>query len=99
MFIMSQDKEDFINLDNVKMVTVDENIVGIDVNFAEADFYEIGAYESKERALEVLQEIVKQKAMFELFRTAPTGGREQTEMLERFAQKKIILDTYEMPEE
>lgn len=47
----------------------------------------------------VLQEIVKQKAMFALFRTAPTGGKEQTEMLEKFAQKKIILDTYEMPKE
>ena len=37
--------------------------------------------------------------MFALFRTAPTGGKEQTEMLEKFAQKKIILDTYEMPKE
>jgi len=58
MIIVSQDKEDIINLDNIKMIIVDENIVGIDVNFAKADFYEIGSYESEERAKEVLQEII-----------------------------------------
>lgn len=59
MIIVSQDKEDIINLDNVKMITVDENIIGIDASFAKADFYEIGAYDNKERAKEILQEIIK----------------------------------------
>lgn len=105
MLIISQDKKQVVNLDNITRIFIDEleddknkkYCIGADTNSAESMVWELGEYKTEERAKEVLQEIMKQKAMFALFRTAPTGGKEQTEMLEKFAQKKIIFDTYEMP--
>lgn len=106
MIIVSQDKKQLVNLRNITRIFIEDFSedgdgfgIGADTNSAESQCWDLGYYATEERAKEVLQKIIKQKAMFELFRTAPTGGREQTEMLERFAQKKIILDTYETPEE
>lgn len=59
----------------------------------------LGIYKTEKRAKEVLEEIVNRKAMFDLFKTAPAGGKEQTEMLDMFEERKIILNTYEMPKE
>ena len=72
---------------------------GIYVYFSSNQAIMIGQYETEERAKEVLQEMLKQKAMFELYKLAPTGGKVHAEMLDRFAQKNIIFDTYEMPKE
>ena len=102
MIIVSQDKTEIINFNNIlKIEVIDNEIIVFYKNTETAGIKgteSIGTYETEERAKEVLQEIIKQKAMFELYRLAPTRGREQTEMLENFAQKRIILDTYEMPE-
>lgn len=99
MIIVSQDKVANINYNNIEAIYMLKKDDKIEINVRGNYDYTIGKYKTEERAKEVLQEIVKQKAMFALFRTAPTGGKEQTEMLEKFAQKKIILDTYEMPKE
>lgn len=99
MIIVSQDKVANINYNNIEATYLLKKDDEVEINVRGNYDYTIGKYETEERAKEVLQEIVKQKAMFALFRTAPTGGKEQTEMLEKFAQKKIILDTYEMPKE
>ncbi|MCI9015940.1 MAG: hypothetical protein HFJ53_02070 [Clostridia bacterium] len=100
MLIVSQDKETIINFENTtRMSIIPPEEEGYKYSIAINSCLDLGYYKTKERTKEVLQEIIKQKAMFELFRTAPTGGKEQTEMLEKFAQKKIIFDTYEMPKE
>lgn len=105
MRIVNQDKTMILNFENIEVIGIGNPLENNDGKFkilvetTSDNQYPIAEYETEERAKEVLQEIVKQKAMFALFRTAPTGGKEQTEMLEKFAQKKIILDTYEMPKE
>ena len=99
MIIVSQDKVANINYNNIEATYLLKKDDEVEINVRGNYDYTIGKYKTEERAKEVLQEIVKQKAMFALFRTAPTGGKEQTEMLEKFAQKKIILDTYETPKE
>lgn len=58
MIIVSQDREDIINFDNVKMINREENKISVDSNFGRGDFYCIAKYETEERAKEVLQEIV-----------------------------------------
>lgn len=58
MIIVSQDREDIINFDNVKMINREENRISVDANFSKGDFYCIAEYATEERAKEVLQEIV-----------------------------------------
>lgn len=58
MIIVSQDREDIINFDNVKMINREENRISVDANFGRGDFYCIAEYETEKRAKEVLQEIV-----------------------------------------
>lgn len=99
MLIISQDKKSIYNFNNMKSLDLVGNQIFVTDNTLADEGVRIGKYETKERAKEVLKEITKRKAMFELFRIAPTGGKEQTEMLEKFTQEKIIFDTYEMPEE
>lgn len=57
MIIVSQDREDIINFDNVKMINREENIISVDANFSKGDFYCIAEYATEERAKEVLNEI------------------------------------------
>jgi len=87
MIIISQDKEDLINFDNVKMISVDENVIGVDVNLDEGDFYELGTYKSNKRAREVLKDIIKS---YRAYRTAEVDG--YTNVLEETA-------VFQMPEE
>lgn len=98
MIIVSQDKERTVENLNLGIRNDEENNRNYIIYNTEIG-EDLGEYGTKERAKEVLQEIIKTKAKFELYRLAPTGGREQTEMLVEFARKRIILDTYEMPEE
>lgn len=57
MIIVSQDREDIINFDNVKMINREENRISVDANFSKGDFYCIAEYATEERAKEVLKEI------------------------------------------
>jgi hypothetical protein len=78
MWIVSQDKDNIINTDNVTSIWMLSPLVNNNEEFEiRADDEYIATYALEERAKEVLQEIIKQKAYFELLRLAPTGGREQ----------------------
>ena len=106
MIIVSQDKKIISNFENIIGIQINEHIANSDgekeyeiVVITEKRECVVGVYETEERAKEVLQEMLKQKAMFELYKLAPTGGKVHAEMLDRFAQKNIIFDTYEMPKE
>lgn len=56
----------------------------------------LGKYDTEERAKEILQEIVKQKAIFEFFKNVPE--RTQILLANDFKEDNEIFDTYEMPE-
>lgn len=99
MWIVSQDKETIINSENIKEITVDDGDVCITDNIYKDIGEVIGSYYAEERAKEVLQEIIKREAEFELFRKVPAGRIGHTNMLNKFTERKIILGTYEMPEE
>ena len=60
MIIVSQDKDNVINYDNVKSLWIDDNVLDkTNTTFyinADDDF--LGEYETEERAKEILQEII-----------------------------------------
>ena len=87
MIIVSQDREDIINFDNVKMINREENRISVDANFGRGDFYCIAEYDTEERAKEVLAEIVKS---YRDYRTAECDG--YTNVLQETA-------VFDMPEE
>ena len=102
MIIVSQDKNKIVNFDNIAHIFISkdsEKHYLIEYGKMNGSSELLGIYATEERAKEVLKEILNAKATFALFRIAPAGGREQTEYLIRFTDKKIILDTYEMPKE
>lgn len=87
MIIVSQDKNNVINYDNVKSLWIDDNVLDkTNTTFyinADDDF--LGEYETEERAKEVLQEIIK----------ADLGCNVQNALAEYAYVKNIV---FEMPE-
>lgn len=62
MIIVSQDREDIINFDNVKMINREENRISVDANFGRGDFYCIAEYDTEERAVQkILDKITDRK--------------------------------------
>lgn len=66
MIIVSQNKEQIINLDNVTRIFIEDFSedgdgfgIGADTNSAENQCWDLGYYKTEERAKEVLQEIIK----------------------------------------
>lgn len=86
MIIVSQDKEEIINLDNIQRLYIDSDYIST-VIYAECieDDIFIGTYITKERAKEVLQEIV------ENYRKNIIHGSSSC-----FSSTKVV---YEMPED
>lgn len=66
MIIVSQDKDNVINYDNVKSLWIDDNVLDkTNTTFyinADDDF--LGEYETEERAKEVLKEIVEKYSSY-----------------------------------
>lgn len=69
MFIMNQDKNVIVNLDDVFMIrTAITNPTQFDIDvWADSDFETIGTYETEERTLEVLEKIAKSIGATEVF--------------------------------
>ena len=93
MIIVSQDKDKIINHDNVPFLWINKNILNETIKtfyiYADHDF--LGEYKTKERAKEVLQEIVK----------ATIETRKSQELNNLFGGAGIIPSNtyYEMPED
>ena len=101
MIIVSQDKEEIINFDNMTRVYItfdeDDDYVCIRTETVDSLYEDLGYYKTEARAKEVLQEIVKQKAIFEFFKNVPETT--QIVLAEDFKEANEIFDTYEMPTE
>lgn len=66
MIIVSQNKKEIVNIDNVTRIFIEDFSedgdgfgIGADTNSAESQYWDLGYYETEERAKEVLQEIIK----------------------------------------
>ena len=100
MVILSQDKTQMINFDNVKniwMTVMNKSNRDEDAKFyIVADDTLLGGYGTEERAKEVLLEIATHNATFNLFKCS--DAEKQKRALEEFLEKGIRFDIYEMPE-
>ena len=59
MIIVSQDKTDLINFDNISWLYIEPNDFTINIALKYGDSISIAKYKTQERAKEVLQEIVQ----------------------------------------
>lgn len=89
MIIVSQDKDNIINFDNLTQVyiTQDEEEKAYFIRFETVDslYEDLGEYKTKERAKEVLQEIITRHGNWENMKVGQPSG--------------ICLPVYEMPED
>lgn len=109
MIIVSQDKKQIINFNNIRIVEINnpntwqQGFYSIDT-YPECEDQQkwhirLGKYATEERAKEVLQELINLNTKFKLYKTMPAGGNEQAIMLDNFSNNNIKFDTYEMPKE
>jgi len=103
MIIVSQDKKEIINFNNVERIdiTVATDPVSFNVNFETNGTRDLmGQYETKERAKEVLQEIIEVFTDEEMFHISKSSLNN----LDELAEPKYILrpiskpKVYYMPE-
>ena len=99
MIIVGQDKEKIVNFDNLTQVyiTQDEEETAYFIRFETVDslYDDLGKYETEERAKEVLQEIYKNYADFELIRCIEDNFQQHLIV----GNKNKYFDIYEMPED
>lgn len=101
MIIVNQNKDEFLNFDNIMDVNISDCqeegylisagfIVGRDDNYRE-----LGYYETKERANEILKEIRTAYSNFSYFKNATKEGKDY--MINLLKHKYEQFDIYEMP--
>lgn len=101
MIIVNQNKDEFLNFDNIMDVNTSDCqedgylisagfIVGRDDNYRE-----LGYYETKERANEILKEIRTAYSNFSYFKNATKEGKDY--MINLLKHKYEQFDIYEMP--
>lgn len=101
MIIVNQNKDEFLNFDNIMDVNISDCqeegylisagfIVGRDDNYRE-----LGYYETKERANEILKEIRTAYSNFSYFKNATKEGKNY--MINLLKHKYEQFDIYEMP--
>ena len=105
MVIISQDKEEMVNLKiilSIKLYHDDEDNESLyeiytTVNAPGDNYILLGVYKTEERAKEVLNEIAERKSMFEYFKCVNSVAQEL--IAESMKDNDIMFDTYEMPKE
>lgn len=95
MIIVSQNKRNIYNFDNVKSIDIVNNEIYISDDILSDMGTCIANYETEERAKEVLQEIYKVKSDFELIKN--TRDNIQRDLI--VGNKQDFFDVYEMPKE
>ena len=84
MIIVSQDKEEIINFDNITKIAQKDGKIGISNKVFDSNYEEIGKYKTKERAEEVLQEIISKYSEY---------------AIDEHKAVSVFPKVYEMPEE
>lgn len=98
MIIVSQDKKRIVNFKNITDINIEfiHSDYELRVSFiGECESFNIGNYEEEERAKEVLQEIYKNYADFELIRCIDDDFQQHLIV----GNKNKYFDIYEMPED
>lgn len=101
MIIVNQNKDEFLNFDNIMDVNISDCqeegylisagfIVGRDDNYRE-----LGYYETKERANEILKEIRTAYSNFSYFKNATKKGKDY--MINLLKHRYEQFNIYEMP--
>lgn len=104
MIIVNQNKNEFVNFDNIMNVCVtdcDEDGFGIFAGFIvgrDDNYRGLGYYKTEERAKEVLKEITKRCMLSERFKALSISDA-QREMIHEMYDKDEKLFIYEMPKE
>ncbi len=103
MIIVSQDKE-IMNFDNVTRIFIEDFSedgdgfgIGADTNSAESQCWDLGYYETEQRAKEVLEQIVKAYQASEFYKVSNTDI--QASMVETYEKNRTEPFKYEMPAE
>lgn len=109
MLIVSQDKEEIINFDNIINInailndsTLEENN-GYDIwvgttQPVEDNYRRIGTYATKERAKEILNEIIKRIVMTERFAAICIPERQDNMVMSSYDNDEPLF-IYQMPKE
>lgn len=97
MIIVSQNKRNAINLDNVTVIGILEIEKKIKIAFNNKIELTIGEYKTKERAEEILEDINHYRAIFEYYKYSPDDIKD--DIASKFITEDVMFDTYEMPEE
>jgi len=104
MLIVSQNRKEVVNINNTTRIFIEDLTeesgdfgIGADTNSAESQVWDLGYYQTEERAKQVLEELVYYKAIFEYYRYSPKSV--QDDIAEDFIKDEVMFDTYEMPEE
>ena len=74
MIIVSQDKETIVNFENITEIAQDYGEIGITNDLLNDTFQVIAKYKTKERAKEVLQEIIERYTNWENFKMGQPEG-------------------------
>lgn len=94
MVIISQNKENIINFENVVIIGLLGN--KIKVGFNNGKDATLGEYETAQRASEILEDINHYKSIFEYYKFSDADTKE--EIASEFLIGNTMFDTYEMPE-
>lgn len=96
MIIVSQDKEEIVNFDEVESIWICSDEEGRFTIEATANTNAtLGCYKTKERAKRVLEKIKYWQSQFELFKVV--SSEKQEEMQDFFERYNKEFNIYEMP--
>lgn len=100
LWIRSQDRERLMKVNGFDYVDFNDEYVINGFGTNECDNYDLGTYTSKERALEVLDEIQERITLLNLMSTI-NGEKEMIKIAHAFGEDKIngVLKPYQMPKE
>ena len=97
MIIVSQDKTEIVNFDNITKIAQKDGKIGISSEAFDSNYEEIGKYKTEERAKEVLQEIIKTYETEKIYKCSDAETQEI--MCNLCLENNQDIFKYEMPKE
>ena len=102
MIIVSQDKKEIVNFDNImniEMTNCYEDGYGIFAGFIvgrDDNYRLLGYYKTEEKAKEVIEGLFSYRAVFEYYKSSPNSVK--NEIAKDFIKDEVMFDIFEMPE-